>query len=187
MIKIKLLKVYNMQYEHSLFRQINIHFKDLDFAELRCQQQTNFGGVFKEYSVPPLDLLLDLVKHRAKFHIRPDLINITEIHSPGVAPHIDQWPTALNFYFDARGDDSTIFYQKPKEHVKFRGSGYKAFDEQDLEFDCNFVVLEGQCWLLNTSVPHSVTVNRRKTKRSMLRLTWFKGTFEEIYSSIELL
>ena len=176
-----------MRYEHNLFRQINIDFKDLDFTELQGRQQTNFGGVFREYSVPPLDLLSDLLKDRVKFHRRPDLVNITEIHSPGVAPHVDQWPTALNFYFDAQGVDSTVFYKKPNEHVKSRGSTYKAFDSQDLEFDCSFVVLQGQCWLLNTGRPHSVTVGQTKTKRSMLRLAWSRGSFEEIYSSIELL
>jgi hypothetical protein len=176
-----------MLHKHSLFRQINIDFQDLDFAELQGQQRTNYGGVFKEYNAPTLDLLTDLLKDRVKFHCRPDLINITEIHSPGVAPHVDQWTTALNFYFDAQGGDSTVFYHEPKEHIKYRGTSYKAFDRQDLKFDRSFIVLKGQCWLLNTSIPHSVVVRQQKTKRSMLRLAWYKGSFEEIYSSIELL
>ncbi len=181
--------LYNihMCYEHSLFRQINIDFHDLDFTKLQGRQQTNVGRVFREYSVPPLDMLTDLLKDRVKFHKRPDLVNITEIHSPGVGPHVDQWPTALNFYLDAQGCDNTVFYKEPIEHVKSRGSTYKLFYAHDLEFERSFVVQEGQCWLLNTGIPHSVTVSQPSTKRSMLRLAWTRGSFEEIYSSIELL
>lgn len=175
-----------MHYEHSLFRQIHLDFSELDLTELQGQQQTNYGGVFREYGLLSPDILKDLLGHRVRFHQRPDLVNITEIHSPGVAPHVDHWPTALNFYFDAQGD-STIFYQEPKEHVESQGPSYRAFDPQDLEFDRSFVALQGQCWLLNTSRPHSVAVSQPGTKRSMLRLAWARGSFEEIYSSIELL
>lgn len=75
-----------------------------------------------------------------------------------VPPHVHTVDTvALNFYQDV-ADEVTTFWEETTTAPTFRrGRGYHLPDLSCLHPVEEFVAAPGDCWLLNTSVAHSVT------------------------------
>jgi hypothetical protein len=91
--------------------------------------------------------------------------------SPVIPPHVDyRRLCGLNVYLEASGE-ITQFYKWDTS------TKMSTVVEQ-------FVAHPGDCWLLNTSVPHGVLLVKNKARR-MLTFSFSKLTFEEVLSYVE--
>ena len=166
-----------------MFRKLDIDLREIDLSLIKGQANNSYGSTFIEHPVKNLDHVLEILKTKVKFKIRPSRVNVTDILSPGADPHIDHWPVALNYYFTA-GNDITKFYKHSSVHAH-REIG--LFDKNKLELQATFVANQGDCILLNTHVPHSVSMAESSPPRTILRFIWFDRTYDEILESIQIL
>ena len=158
----------------------------MELDKIRGSYRNGYGDSFKEYQIKDLDYVIDCIKFKLKFNIRPAKVNITDIHSPGAKAHTDAWPAALNLYFNASGgDDITTFYKRKNDN-KIDVGAVKRFNEIDLIPISTFTANKGDCYLLNTSIPHSVELKHPNDVRTMLRFVWVDTTFKEVLKSIQI-
>jgi len=159
--------------------------------------------MFKRINLPTLDLNLDTLagtpissyKHfdeyksnmevfeNLTFQIKPSEINLTKITSPGVAPHKDVWPVALNYYINA-GKDSTAFW---KSNINRNiSNGPTIFNRSELVKVNEFVANTHDWYLFDTKVIHSVDMSKNSNPRFILRFIWRDHSFDEILKSLLL-
>ena len=169
-----------------MFKKIELKLFDIDVTKLKgipvLDQVT-----FKEYRILNRPYLMQYLSTRVKFHVTPDIINITEIESPGAGPHIDAWPVALNYYLNA-GQDVTNFWEEIDESAITASNTFTLFqDAANLKLKSVATYNTGDCILLNTHSIHSIGVTADAQPRSMLRFSWKNAQYDEILNSIELL
>lgn len=90
--------------------------------------------------------------------------------NPVLGAHVDfNRSCGINVYLDANGE-ITHYYKWDKEKKK-------------LEEEERFVAKQGDCWLMDTSIPHSVSLVTGK-KRSMLTFSFVHAKYEQIKSEL---
>ena len=159
----------------------------MELDKIKGSFRNGYGDAFKEYIIKDLDYIIECIKFKIKFNIRPSRVNVTDIHSPGAKAHTDAWPASLNLYFNASGgEDITTFYERQNDNQIDVGA-VKRFNETDLIPIATFTANQGDCYLLNTFIPHSVELKQPNDVRTILRFTWLDTSFEEVLKSIQLL
>ena len=169
-----------------MYKKLNLDFSELDLLLIKGNPNNSYGKTFIEHPVKHLEYVLNIIRSKIKFNIRPNRINITDIVFPGADPHCDHWPVALNYYFDADGHDTTYFY-KLKNENEYQHREVKIYNKNDLQIIDSFVANRGDCYLLNTHIPHAVYMATENPNRTMLRFTWFDKTFDDVLNSIEII
>lgn len=171
-----------------LYKKLDLDLGSVDFERLKGKSFP-FSRSFFEIQINDWDYLRSILKDRIRFKIRPDRINVTEITYPGAHPHVDAWTVALNYYFNT-GSEATNFYKVREDGAKsktHRDPQVLVYDLEDLEQIGQFSAEVGDCYLLDTKAIHAVGVNDPSAVRKIMRITWLKGSVEEIYESIEIL
>lgn len=169
-----------------MYKKLDLDFGAIDLSLIKGDPNNSYGKTFIEHPVKHLEYVLDIIRPKIKFNIRPNRINITDIISPGADPHCDHWPVALNYYFDADGNDTTYFY-KLKNENEYQHREVKIYNKNDLQVVDSFIANRGDCYLLNTHAPHAVYMATENSVRTMLRFTWFNQTFDDVLNSIEII
>jgi hypothetical protein len=160
----------------------------MELDKIRGVYRVGYGGTFREFTIKDLTYVIDCIKSKISFDIRPSRVNITDIHAPGVAIHTDRYPAALNLYFDAAGgDDITTFYDASNSTPVNVGWDVQKYDESNLAPIGTFVANKGDCYLLNTSIPHGVTLVTPCTVRTILRFVWLENSYNEVLNSIKII
>jgi hypothetical protein len=166
------------------FQKINVSLLNLDILAFKGPKLFN-SPTFVEYIILNRIRLNELISSRIEFGIMPDFVNITEIIYPGSAPHTDTLPTALNFYLDA-AEDETIFWEQKNSSMISEHGGLRGYDINKLIKTESFIAKKDDCFMMNTSIIHSVNMNTVGSKRIILRFMWAKNSFEEILDSIKI-
>ncbi len=168
-----------------MFKKLNAKF-NIDVDYIKGDLSRSIPPVFYEFSIKNKDYLSKILEEKINFKIKPLLINLTEIHSPGVIPHCDKWNVALNCYLNA-GGEKTIFWKEKNSKIDCLKNlhGTLMYSIDNLEKIKSFVADQSNCFLINTHQIHSVEVI--DTPRIILRFIWFKQDFEKILNSIEIL
>ena len=171
-----------------MFQKLNISFLELDFIKLKGVNSFEFisnGTVFRQFSIVDTDYLFHVLNKQIQFDVRPE-VNITEITYPGAMPHTDTWQTAINFYFDADGDET--FFWKERNGSPTSKKGLTPYNQLFLERIGSFKANKGDCYLLDigTSI-HSVKMYTPNTTRKILRLFWHELSFEQVLKSLRFL
>lgn len=101
--------------------------------------------------------LKSLIPEKAQKHLIS--INLTEIRL--LAPHIHlQEQCVMNFYLYTNGEVTSFWDGKIERYDEFtsdNGNGYMNVDPKNLIVSESFIFQPGECWLLNTRQPHSVS------------------------------
>lgn len=171
-----------------LYKKLNLDLGSIDFERLKGESFP-FSRSFFEIRIRDWDYLKEILAGKIKFNIRPDRINVTEIVYPGAHPHVDAWTVALNYYFNT-GSEATNFYKVKEDGAKsktHRDPSVLVYDLEDLDHIGSFSADVGDCYLLDTKAIHAVRVNSAEAVRKIMRITWLKGSVEEIYNSLEIL
>lgn len=168
-----------------MFTKLNINFDVESILAFKSEMPNNkYTERFIEYKVTDLSALLDIIHKKIKFTIAPNSILFTDIIGPGVPAHCDRWVTAMNIYLNAGKNDTTTFYNHDSSGVQVRQ--VKVFSPDKLIYNSSFVAEQGQCWLLNTHMPHDVKIEQAGFRRSMLRITWENVDFHTVLNSINI-
>jgi hypothetical protein len=94
----------------------------------------------------------------------------------------------VNIYLEAN-DEETIFYDGVKKEVPLlngKSSFFKKYSFEDMEKVESFVAKTGDCWLLNTTQPHSVLSKKRKGSRKILQIYLFDTEYTEALKLFEV-
>jgi hypothetical protein len=171
-----------------MFEKINLSFNSDSLEEFKDINPCSIPSKrFIEYSVLNKDLLMRVISKKLKFNILPDFPLFTEILEPGVYPHCDKWKTAMNIYLSAGENDITNFYTIKNLEPNNNINKTTVFNPDSLEKQISFIANKGDCYLLNTHVPHDIKIKEPGSKRLILRFVWERYSFEEIRKSIILL
>jgi hypothetical protein len=101
-------------------------------------------------------------------------------------PHTDTWQTAINFYFDADGDE-TFFWKELNGSLTSK-KGLVPYNQLFLERIGSFKANKGDCYLLDVGNSiHSVKMYTPNTTRKILRLFWRELSFEQVLKSLRFL
>jgi hypothetical protein len=174
-----------------MFQKLNLSIDSTKLEKLQGNLTFSYDdeyGIFAEYQVTDIQYFFKSIKSQIQFNIEPTQSNITVIEKSGAfVPHTDVWSTALNFYIHASGE-VTEFYKNPSGHkIEVEGSGgLHVYDKSKLELEGRFCANAGDCYLLDTHRPHSVT-NYHNGSRKILRLIWMNSDFNTVLNSIILL
>ena len=170
-----------------MFQKLNINLPHIDLKRLQGQNTAEIG-TFMQYEIADVEYLYSLFDDIV-LGIKPDMVNITVITGNGpylVQPHTDVWPTALNYYINA-DTEITTFYDNPTDHkIKSHIPGLYGYREEKLVARETFCANTGDCYLLNTHRPHSVSRINADSSRTLLRLIWSDHLFESVLESISL-
>jgi len=102
--------------------------------------------------------LKSLIPDKAKKHLIG--INLTEIRLLGPHVHL-QDQCVMNFYLHTN-EEVTSFWEGEIERddnwTSDNGNGYMNVNTKKLTFAESFIAQPGECWLLNTCQPHSVSL-----------------------------
>lgn len=97
-------------------------------------------------------------------------IPATEGDDPVLTPHIDINKTCgINVYLEAHGE-TTMFYKWDKK-------------TKTSEFKEEFCAEAGECWLMDTTVPHAVRMVPN-TRRRMLTFSFTKAKYEQVLGAV---
>ena len=168
-----------------MFKKLNLSLSEIDIANIKGDSEYD-SSTFKQFSITDKHYLIDLLSSKIRFAVLPHEVNITEILHPGVSPHADSWPTAMNFYFNAT-DDETCFWKEINPTDITTKTGPTQFDNiKNLKNVGSFRANTGDCYLLDVGSIHSVKMNVPNTKRQILRLSWYKFNFNQILHSFKI-
>lgn len=144
-----------------LFIKLDLNFNNLKISTEKDYYFKNSTGTFFQYNILKCESIHDIME----MSILPDLINVTKIIYPGITKHTDSWKTALNYYINSNETDITTFYTYPKTYINFK---------------------QHDVYLMNTHIPHEVTLKNKNSERLILRFIWFDYNIDEVYDSIIL-
>lgn len=170
----------------SFFKKINVSI-NYKINEITGPIRFKLDNSFKEY-----DLALDissLIRHfedQIEFGILPDRTSVTKITNNGIRPHTDAWLVSMNFYLSLAGGVTTFY--------KLKSGSTETIKPAKVNYDINELVpvqkLEpklNECYLFNTGIPHSVTINHQDQTRYIFRFIWsYPITFDTVYNSIKI-
>jgi hypothetical protein len=169
-----------------MYKKLNVDLSEIDFSRVKGTPINNFGKNFIEHSIKDIDYLETFLSKKILFQIKPDMINVTDILTPGADPHTDFRPVTLNYYGSYIDDNDITFFYKKAVGQSVRE--VCIYDPKTLIPVDAFKAKQGDCILLNTHIPHSVKMAETNTEpRTMLRLGWLDRTFDEILESIKIL
>lgn len=171
-----------------MYKKLNTNVTNLDLNNLKGTMRPFIHDTFWEFEIKDLNYLKTALGEQLTFLIPPDRINVTEILSPGAAPHVDAWSVGLNYYFDA-GDEITYYYDEytpMAQKSKFTDYKISAFDPDNLKIVDSFTANKGDWYLLNTKKIHSVDVSKQSRVRTMLRFIWWNADFQDVCDSIKI-
>jgi len=147
---------------------------------------------FEEYLTNVnMDDINGVLYDRFNINIFPRWTNLTKISPPGVGVHTDAFNATINIYINAKNsvttfykeveaNSSTVFNKQDSNNNSFN---IKTFDKDKLEEITSLKTKAGECYLFNTSVPHSVYIPLEDDDRLIFRIIWdSKYTFEEVYN-----
>lgn len=168
-----------------MFEKLDILFDGTEIEQFKHPYHTAaYGKRFIEYPVTDKAQLMQVINKKINFDIYPTTVLFTEILGPGAPAHCDRWKTAMNIYLSSGVDDVTNFYTVDDSGTKIRE--VVIFDYKNLTLDKSFIANKGECFLLNTHVPHDVDMKETGSKRLILRFTWENYSFQEIKDSIKI-
>lgn len=153
---------------------------NLDIDKIKGQS-TYKNITFEEFEILDLTYLMSQLETKLKFKTPPIFINLTEISPPGTYPHIDKFPTALNYYVNVADGDKTYFWETPPD-LKYKDG---------MSNRCNVInkpnkmlsAKHGDFILINAHNIHSVDVS---SKRTIIRLCWDIPSFKTVLDNIIL-
>ncbi len=167
------------------FKKIQLNFTELDINYLKGEGLYSNAPVFYEYQIKNKIYLYQFLKNKIFFKIKPNFVDLIEIHSPGVKPHTDKWSVSLNCYINSSKDVTVIWEQKSVDSlIEKTAEGIKRFYQKDLSIKDSFSANSGDCILLDTHQIHSVNIQNEK--RTILRFLWLDQNFENILNSIDI-
>lgn len=177
-----------------LYEKLDI---DLSFLikDIRFDTKTLELEHFEEYLTNVnIDDINSVLYDRFKIKIFPKSTNLTKISSPGVGIHTDAFNATINIYVNAK-NSVTTFYKEveansstvlTKQDSSNNSFNIKSFDKDKLEEITSLKTKAGECYLFNTSVPHSVYISPEDDDRLIFRIIWdSKYTFEEVYKDFQ--
>lgn len=170
-----------------MFKKINVSLDGLDLEKFKGRLNFNVNQ-FSQFSITDESALIETLKPRLEFRIKPYLVNVTQIVYPGAKAHTDNWPIALNLYIDS-SDDQTYFWKevdlkKSSAYVE-PVAGYSSnYNQDNLVETGRFLAKRNDCFLLDVGSVHSILMSKPNSKRTMIRFCWIGYTFDEIYNSI---
>jgi len=95
----------------------------------------------------------------------------SEAQTPVLGAHVDfNRSCGINIYLDANGE-TTHYYSWDEDS--------KALQEEE-----RFVAEAGDCWIMDTSVPHSVSLVPNKARR-MLTFSFVKSSYEQVLAAMQ--
>lgn len=97
------------------------------------------------------------IPEKAKKHLIS--VNLTEIRL--LAPHIHlREQCVMNFYLHTNGEVTSFWegeIERDDNWTLDNGNGYMIVNSKSLKFSESYTAQPGDCWLLNTGQPHSVS------------------------------
>lgn len=167
-----------------MFKKLNVTLPELD-TDLIKDNSIFSRPTFKEFSINDQEQLFAVLNKQFEFGIMPDVVNITEISYPGSGPHTDSWPVAVNFYCDVNNGETCFWENSSSDETSISGL-IKAYNTNGLQKINFFTANKGDCYLLDVGKIHSVEISIPNTTRKILRLCWWKHSFDEILKSIKI-
>jgi hypothetical protein len=165
-----------------MFKKLNVTPIEID-TDLLKNSSVYSKATLEEFSINDREYIFTILDNQFQFGIPPNFVNVTEISYPGVRPHADAFPIAMNIYFDV-GNDETCFWNNLnlKESPLIRTPKIENLQKID-----SFIASKGDCYLLNVGNIHSVSMSIPNTTRKLLKLCWWDHySFDEILESIKL-
>ena len=174
-----------------MFEKLNVEY-DLNLIEsFKGEVAASYNNHFVEYQITDYDELLSVLMEKLEFTILPSKMRFTTIRSLGTLVHCDAWQASINIYLSVNEGDVTHYYKDTNDFVleeKQGGKKVKIFNSKSMVIDRTFVADKGDCYLLNTQIPHDVRWRPDGTSgdRDMLRIIWDNNSYDEIRRSIIL-
>jgi hypothetical protein len=179
-----------------MFERINVSFEPEEILPFMSPiYSAMYGECFIEYPTTNQQELMKIVSRKLSFGIMPTHVMFVKMLSPGVVPHCDICSLALVVYLNADDGDITRFYSSSSEDddtviVKsYYGYHEGKYTEikSNLTKSVDFSARVGECVLLNTQIPHDVSMMKDNSTRIMLRMTWEKEKFDDVVNRIKVL
>ena len=162
-----------------MFKKLNLKLPEIDIYRLKGEKTSpDFWGSYKEHSILDSTYLNEILSTRIELGILPDAIHLSTYYH--IDPHVDNCETAMNYYLCT--NSGTTYMYEFKEHIKNRNFPYLIPISFLNEID-NFVAETGDCYIMNTNIPHSVS---GVGDRISLRFMWTHVPFNEVVSSIKI-
>lgn len=172
------------------FEKINVEFDLNKISSYIGDLKVSYNDTFLEYSVNDPQGLSDLIQDNITFKIQPSKLLFTTIRRSGTKIHTDAWPVSMNIYLYSSDASMTQYYEDTDAYYWQERPGNtrtKIFtDTTKMIPSKQFIAKTGDCYLINTSLPHRVIQNSAMSSRQMLRLVWQNRTYDEILNSMTI-
>lgn len=171
-----------------MFSKLEVTYDINSLEKFRGEVSASYSNYFIEYRANNYNGLLETLTEKISFGQTPSNILFTTIQGTGTYVHCDVWATSLNIYLSAMNGDTTRYYHDTDEFVwetKAGGSKVRIFTNPDnMQVSDTFVAEKGDCYLLNTHVPHDVKLKQKNIPRKMLRIIWHNVPYDQIKNSM---
>jgi len=160
-----------------LYKKLEINLHDI-ISGFNIDYEIFKWGNFYEYLTDiKIDDVNKVLDNNFKITKFPKSVNLTKIEPPGVGIHTDEWNAAINIYLTAQSSVTKFYATK---HTKT--DDQNTFSQDSVELVDQICPQKKDILLINTSIPHSVTIPIEDGDRYILRILWGKThTFDEIY------
>ena len=162
-----------------MFKKLNLSFPVIDYSGGDLVVSYGRFPSLKYYSVFN-DINLSTFKYKPK-------VRYCEITGIGLLqPHIDHGITCCVNYYIQSNSCTTTFYKKLQSStasVCYGKTTANLYNIEELVELGSFNANDGDCYLLNVSEIHSVTIPKTGV-RKFLTFNWFDRSYEEIKESL---
>lgn len=163
-----------------MFNKLNLTFPIKDYSGGDLVVSYGKFAKLSYYTVKNSELDVSVFKYKPA-------VRYCELIGNGLLrPHIDHKISCCVNYYIESNNCTTTFYKKQKSSIpsvcygEYTANLYNV--EELIELD-SFIAKDGECYLLNVSEIHSVTIPKFGV-RKFLTFNWFDRSYEEIKESL---
>jgi hypothetical protein len=162
-----------------MFNELDLSFPIINYSG---GQHIITYGRFPSLTYYNVSATIDL----SMFKYKP-AVRYCELRGTGfLRPHKDHGITCcVNYYIQSNGCTTHFYEAKPNaKPERYEGkTASKLYDVTDLTEVSSFVAADGDCYLLDVSQIHSVSIPKSGV-RKFLSFNWFDHSYEEIKESL---
>jgi hypothetical protein len=167
-----------------MFQKLNLTLPALDISKLMGSSYfSTDDSIYKEFDIPNMSYVRELFRDKVKFDIMPYQAHLLAT-TGDVPPHLDTPKCKINYYIEVNNE--VTFFYKWKDESFVDNTVFKVFPKEHLDIVDSFVAQQGDCYFLNTHVPHSVKVSPETNPRLVL-CVMFDEPYNKVLPGIHLL